>query len=123
MVRALGLLALSVVGLGAVPMHAAEQTRAGVNCPTMAEQQQNVNKRHTDGTEAKAAIPAERSGILPSAGNHPESASPTVAQSGQEMPSPLDCPLIPSHPNVAKPGAAAADMPDVSKPPATSTPQ
>ncbi|MDZ4843018.1 MAG: hypothetical protein SH859_12905 [Hyphomicrobium aestuarii] len=122
MVRALGLLALSVVGLGAMPMHAAEQTPAGVNCPTIAEQQQNANKRHTDGTEAKAAIPAERSGILPSAGNYPESAAPTVEQSGQEMPSPLDCPLMPGHPNSLKPGATNADMPDVSKRPATSTP-
>jgi len=116
MLRALGLLALSVVGLGAVPMHAAEQTPAGVNCPTIAEQQQNANKRYTDGTEAKAAIPAERSGILPSAGNHVESAAPTVAQSGQELPSPLDCPLMPNHPNAPKTGAAAADMPDVSQP-------
>lgn len=76
------------------------------NCPTFAEQRAALGKKTSSGSEKLAAQPAERSGILPSAGttSADPSAAPTMSENGKEYRSPLDCPLIPEHPNAVKPG-------------------
>ena len=85
-------------------------------CPTFAEQRAALGAKTATGTEQPAAQPAERSGILPSAGGSGQlrSAAPTVQNGGEAVRSPLDCPLIPEHPNAVMPGPAK--LPELSKP-------
>ena len=75
-------------------------------CPTFAEQQAALGVKTDSGTELPAGQPAERSGILPSAGGTglAKSEAPTVGMQGGEVRSPLDCPLISGHPNAIPPG-------------------
>ena len=68
-------------------------------CPSIADQKQAAGRKAASGTETPPAQPAERSGILPSAGSDGSSAAPTVQQNKEAMASPLDCPLAPTHPN------------------------
>ncbi len=83
------------------------------NCPPISG---DAKKPAVDGADAKTVVPIERSAILPSAGNHAQSAAPTVQQDGKPLRAATDCPMTPGNPNALNPGAAAADMPDVSKP-------
>lgn len=85
-------------------------------CPTFEEQRGALGAKTPTGTEQPAAQPAERSGILPSAGGSGQlrSAAPTVQSGGEAVRSPLDCPLIPEHPNAVMPGSAK--LPEISKP-------
>jgi hypothetical protein len=85
-------------------------------CPTFAEQNAALGKATGSGTEAPAAQPAERSGVLPSAGGAglDKSEAPTVGMHGQEVRSPLDCPLVPDHPNAIPPGTIK-NLPTLSK--------
>ena len=85
-------------------------------CPTFAEQRAALGAKTATGTEEPAAQPAERSGILPSAGGSGQlrSAAPTVQSSGEAVRSPLDCPLVPEHPNAVMPGPIK--LPELSKP-------
>ena len=97
------------------PVVAAEPPVPVPECPSISQQQRDAGKKPAIGSNAPSVMPIEKSGILPSAGADTTSAAPTVQQSGQPMPSGLDCPMAPNHPNAPQPGAAAADMPDVSK--------
>lgn len=74
-------------------------------CATIAEQQKALGGKTASGSEKLAAQPAERSGILPSAGNagNDPSAAPTMSENGKQARSPLDCPLIEGHPNAPMP--------------------
>ena len=84
-------------------------------CPTFAEQTAALGAKTSSGSEKLAAQPAERSGILPSAGTagSGSSAAPTMQDDGRVFRSPLDCPLIPGHPNAVTPGATK--LPQLSK--------
>jgi hypothetical protein len=84
-------------------------------CPTFAEQRAALGQKSPAGSEKLAAQPAERSGILSSGTTNraDPSAAPTMADNGQNFRSPLDCPLIPEHPNAVKPGTTV--LPKFSK--------
>ncbi len=85
---------------------AQQSNAAGIpECATIAEQQKALGGKTASGSEKIAAQPAERSGILPSAGNtgNDPSAAPTMSENGKEVRSPLDCPLIEGHPNAPMP--------------------
>ena len=100
------------------PAQKPSDTRGIPPCPTAAEQTAALGAKSDTGTEAAAAQPAERSGILPSAGGPgvgTSSAAPTVAKDGVAVRSPLDCPLVPGHPNSLAPGAQK--LPEPSKAP------
>jgi hypothetical protein len=71
-------------------------------CPSIAEQTAALETKKRTGVEPPAAQPAERSAILPSAPGKDPSAASTVQQDGKALPSPLDCPLAPGHPNALK---------------------
>jgi hypothetical protein len=75
-------------------------------CATFEEQRAALGKKAPSGSERLAGQPAERSGILPSAGASATdpSAAPTMKEGGKEFRSPLDCPLVPEHPNAVQPG-------------------
>jgi hypothetical protein len=73
-------------------------------CPTLKEQRQAANKSSPDKGEPPAMQPAERSAILPEVGGEKQSAAPTVQQDGKEMRSPIDCAMIPQHPNAPPKG-------------------
>jgi hypothetical protein len=74
-------------------------------CPSIKEQKQAANKRSPDKGEPPAAQPAERSAILPEVGGEKQSAAPTVQQDGKEMRSPIDCAMVPQHPNAPPKGS------------------
>lgn len=114
-----------LIALGAAPNAEAETSRppspaAGVECPAPGEQARAAGSeagQSTSGTAgAGAPVPIERSGILPSAGSETPSAPPNIQRNGEPVASAIDCPMGPSHPNAPSPGAAAADMPEQTKP-------
>ena len=87
-------------------------------CPTAAEQTAALGTRTLSGTPLPAGQAAELSGILPSAtgpGTGSAKGAPTVQQPAQAVRSPLDCTLVPGHPNALPAGPVI--MPDVSKKP------
>ena len=91
-------------------------------CPTVAQQSGAAGQKTATGTEVAAAQPAERSGILPSATGPgmDKSAAPTVTTQGEAVRSPVDCALVPGHPNAPPdivPGRPAPGMPEKSPPP------
>jgi hypothetical protein len=105
----------AVVAVTTAPARA--QTATAPPCPPTVVVQADRAASAPGQTEVGAAVPIERSGILPSAGNHMASAAPTVQQHGSPMRSAVECPLPPSHPNALPPGARSADVPDVSPAP------
>jgi hypothetical protein len=82
-------------------------------CPTHGEQSDALGKKTPSGSEPAASQPAERSGIRPSADGHETSAAPTVKGPDHAVRSPVDCPLIPGHPNALPPGNYK--LPELSK--------
>ena len=82
-------------------------------CPTAAEQNDALSKQTASGTEKAAAQPGERSGVLPNAvgPGTDVSAAPTVQTDGSSVRSPMDCPLVPGHPNALTPGPKTVPEP------------
>jgi hypothetical protein len=85
-------------------------------CATAAEQSAALGQKSAGGSGKLAGQPAELSGILPSAGSAGSgtSAAPTTQDNGMALRSPLDCPLIPGHPNA--PSAQPPALPTISTP-------
>jgi hypothetical protein len=121
------LLALThnAIAQGAAPAPAptsqlpAQQVPAAIGippCATLEQQTAALGAKTPSGSEKLAGQPAERSGILPSAGTAgaASSAAPTMQQDGQTYRSPLDCPLVSNHPNALPPGSVP-NLPQLSK--------
>lgn len=99
-----GSIALMLALATAVPAAHGQTKTPAPECPSVADQEKTAKsgRSGTAGRDAPETMAAEKSGILPSASGHVESAAPTVQQDGKALPSALNCAQGPSHPN--KPG-------------------
>lgn len=98
-----GFIALAFAS-ASVPVANSQTTTPPPECPSVSDQEKAARsgRSGTAGRDAPETMAAEKSGILPSASGHVESAAPTVQQDGKALPSALNCAQGPSHPN--KPG-------------------
>jgi len=96
-------LILSVLWIGSAaaqtPTHQTGPQGMSQPCPAP---QASAAKEGPGGNEPPDQQAVERSAILPSAGQHEQSAAPTVQQNGEAVVAQTECPKPPNHPNAPK---------------------